>query len=41
MTVTDLMRVTALATLIVSSASSATTAQTTGVDPHHPNPTLA
>src|SRR5215213_711068 len=41
MTVTDLMRVTALATLIVSSASSAATAQTTGVDPHHPNTTLA
>ena len=41
MTVTALMRVTALVTLIVSSASSATTAQTTGVDPHHPNTTLA
>ena len=41
MTVTALMRVTALATLIVSSTSSATTAQTTGVDPHHPNTTLA
>src|SRR5215207_1918494 len=41
MTVTALMRVTTLATLIVSSASSATTAQTTGVDPHHPNTTLA
>src|SRR5215207_5218584 len=41
MTVTDLMRMTALATLVVTSASSATTAQTTGVDPHHPNTTLA
>src|SRR5215207_11326756 len=41
MTVTALMRVTTLATLIVSSTSCATTAQTTGVDPHHPNTTLA
>src|SRR5215207_9105743 len=41
MTVTDLMRVTALATLVVTSATSGATAQTTEADPYRLNATLA
>src|SRR5215217_6323312 len=41
MTVTALMRVTALATLFVASATSGATAQTTEADPHHLSATLA
>jgi hypothetical protein len=41
MTVTDLMRMTALATLVVTSATSGATAQTTEADPHRLNAILA
>jgi len=41
MTFAEHMRVTALLTLVVAGVTSSATAQTTGVEPQHPNTTLA
>ena len=40
MTLTTLMRMTALTTILATGVASAATAQTIGADPHHPNTTL-
>jgi len=41
MTLTALMRMTALTTILAAGVASAATAQITGADPHRPNTTLA